>query len=380
MTTLRSVPTGPDVTPPTTRDRTGYALLLSLVVGLNLFGLVMVLSASSVQGAQEGSTWGYFTRQLIWLGLGCVALLVMLRIDYRRWRPLAPFLYGTSLALLVIVLLPGIGVEVNGAQRWIQVGPQRFQPSELAKLGVLLMSASVLAARQKVIRDHRRSLNPVLLLFAPVAGLVLLEPDLGTTIIIGTVVASLLVAAGVPMKPLVKVGGLGAAAALVLAVSADYRRARLLGFIDPWADPQGQTYQSLQSLIGLASGGVDGVGLGESRAKWGFLPNAHTDFIYAVVGEELGLIGTLTVLSLFVMLGLLGYRAALGAPDAFGTLVATGVTTWLLVQAFVNMGGVVGLLPITGVTLPFVSFGGTSLIVNMAAAGLLLNISRQARR
>lgn len=380
MTMLRSVPTGPAVRPATTRDRAGYALLLSLIVGLNLFGLVMVLSASSVQGAEEGSTWGYFTRQLAWLGLGCVALLVMLGIDYRRWRPLAPFLYATSVVLLIVVLLPGIGVDVNGAQRWIQVGPQRFQPSELAKLGVLLMAASVLASRQRVVKDPRRSLNPVVLLFAPVAGLIMLEPDLGTTLIIGAVVVSLLVAAGVPKASLAKVGALGSIAALGLALGADYRRSRLLGFIDPWADPQDQTHQALQSLIGLAGGGVDGVGLGESRAKWGFLPNAHTDFIYAVIGEELGLIGTLTVLALFVMLGLLGYRAALGAPDAFGALVATGVTTWLLVQAFVNMGGVVGLLPITGVTLPFLSFGGTSLIVNMASAGLLLNISRQARR
>lgn len=384
MTTLRSVPTGPDVPdvegpPRPRRDRTGYALLLSLIAGLNLFGLVMVLSASSVQGAQEGSSWTYFTRQLVWLGLGCVALLVMLRIDYRRWRSLAPYIYATSVALLAVVLIPRFGVEVNGSRRWLQVGPQRFQPSELAKLGLMLMAASALAARQRVVRDHRRSLHPVLLLTLPVAALILVEPDLGTTIIVCTIVASQLVGAGVPAKPLLRIGALAAIATAVLAFSADYRRARLLGFIDPWADPQGQTYQSLQSLIGLASGGIDGVGLGESRAKWGFLPNAHTDFIYAVIGEELGLIGTLTVLALFVMFGLLGYRAALGAPDMFGTLVATGITTWLLAQAFVNMGGVVGLLPITGVTLPFMSFGGTSLMVNMAAAGMLLNISRQAR-
>jgi cell division protein FtsW len=207
----------------------------------------------------------------------------------------------------------------------------------------------------------------------------MLQPNLGTTILLGAIVLSLLWVAGTPMLPLTGLAAAGAVLATGLALWAPYRRARVLAFLDPMADYQNGGYQNVQSLVGIASGGITGTGLGESRAKWGFLPEAHTDFIFAIIGEELGMVGALTVVALFVALALLGVRTALQAPDRFGMLLAAGITTWILVQAFVNMGAVVGVLPITGVPLPFVSSGGSSLIFTMAATGLLLNVARQAR-
>lgn len=245
---------------------------------------------------------------------------------------------------------------------------------------MLLFTADLLHRRRHQIRDPRRSINTVLVALVPVCLLVLAQPDLGTTIIIVTITFSVLFVAGAPLGPLARLGAVGVAGAVGLAVLAPYRRARLTGFVDPWDDPLGTGYQTLQSLVGLASGGLEGRGLGESRAKWGFLPNAHTDFIFAIVGEELGLVGALAVIAAFLALGWLGVQVALRAPDLFGTLVAAGITTWLMTQVFVNIGGVIGILPITGVTLPFVSFGGTSLVLNMAAVGILLNIARQSRR
>lgn len=383
--------TGPETSPPPATPagqrhpgRSGrpprrHVTVLWLIGVLNAFGLVMVLSASSVLAAAQGSSWIYFGRHLMWVGLGTVVFLVAAGIDYRWWQRLASVAYMGSVALLAAVLVPGVGIEVWGSRRWIDLGPIQFQPSEVAKLGLLLAVAHWLSGREHVAGDSRRTLRPVLLLTLPVVALIMLEPDLGTTLICVGIVASMLVIGGVPLAPMMKIGFVVTVLAVLAAWFEPYRRERVLAFLDPWSDPSDTTYQSLQSLVGLASGGVSGVGFGESRAKWGFLPNAHTDFIYAVIGEELGLIGTLMVLALFVGLGLLGFSVAMNAPDRFGVLVAGGITTWLLLQAFVNMGAVVGLLPITGVTLPFVSFGGTSLMVNMLAVGVLYNVARGGR-
>ena len=216
---------------------------------------------------------------------------------------------------------------------------------------------------------------PVLTVVGAAAFLIMLQPDLGSTIVMGAIVFSVLFVAGVPLGRLTGVFALGSAGALVLALGKTYRRNRLLAFLHPSKDPSNTTFQINQSLMGVASGRWFGVGLGESRAKWGFLPNAHTDFIFAIIAEELGLVGALLVVALFLAFAVLGIRAALQAPDRFGTLLAAGVTAWILTQAFVNIGGVVGILPITGLTLPFISFGGTSLVVTMAATGLLLNVA-----
>jgi cell division protein FtsW len=357
-----------------------FGWLFAIVVVLNLFGLLMVLSASAVTALYEyGSPWYQFQRQFMWLSIGSVALLVALRIDYRRWRRLSGWLLAASVGLLVLVLVPGLGVNVNGSSRWLGYGQLRMQPSEMAKLAVVLFVADLLARRGDKVRDWRLGLKPVMVVFFVVAVLFLLQPNLGTTVILATVVLIMLYVAGTPLRPLgVTVGILGVGA-VVLAFIEPYRFRRLMAFRDPWADPLNTGFQTVQSQTGIANGGLLGTGLGEGRAKWGFLPEAHTDFIYAIIGEELGLLGALTVVGLFVALGLLGVRVALRAPDRFGMLVATGVTAWILVQAFVNVGAVVGVLPITGVPLPFVSAGGSSLVFTMAAAGILLNIARQAR-
>jgi cell division protein FtsW len=356
-----------------------YLVLLALFVALNVVGLVMVLSASSVEALhEEGSSWRYFNRQAVWVALGGVVLAATMRIDYRSWRRWTGALLAGSFLLLVLVLVPGVGITVNGATRWLGWGPIGIQPSEIAKLALLLWTANLMARRERYVGDPRLTLVPTVLVLGVFAGLVLAQPNLGTTLVLGSIVVVVLFVAGVPLRPLGVTVGFGAAAALVLAMGAGYRRARLTAFLDPWADPGDTGYQTIQSLVGVASGGLSGTGLGASRAKWGFLPYAHTDFIFAIISEELGLIGGVLVVGLFVALGVLGVRAALHAPDRFGMLVAGGITAWFLVQAFVNIGAVIAVLPITGVPLPFVSFGGSSLLVSMAAAGILLNVARQA--
>ncbi|MDP8986973.1 MAG: putative lipid II flippase FtsW [Actinomycetota bacterium] len=354
-----------------------FLLMAVLVAALNGIGLVMVLSASSVQSLAElGSTWGYFTRQATWLGVGTAALACTLAVDYRRWRRLAVPLLALSGVLLVVVLSP-LGVRVNGAQSWLALGPARMQPAELAKLALLLFCADLLARRAHRLHHSALTLRPILVVGGGIAGLMMLQPDLGTTIVLASIVVSVLFLAGVPLVRLTGVLAVASAAFLVLAMSAAYRRDRILAFLHPSQDPMNTGYQLTQSLTGVASGGVFGVGLGASRAKYGFLPNAHTDFIFAIISEELGLLGALLVLGLFVGFAVLGVRIAMHAPDRFGMLVAGGITAWLLAQAAVNVGGVLGLLPITGLTLPYISFGGSSLVVTMAATGILLNIARQ---
>jgi cell division protein FtsW len=361
------------------RSRT-FGGLLGVIVALNLLGLVMVLSASSVSALDTyGSSWYIALRQAIWLAAGTAACVVVARRDYHRWRRWSLPGLAVSGVLLGLVLVPGICMNVNGASRWLGYGPFSLQPSELAKLAVLLFACDLLARRAAWMADLRLTLVPVGAVFGSVAMLLMLQPNLGTTLVIGAIVLSVLYVAGAPLIPLVGVGISGAAAATVLALGASYRRARVLAFLDPWADPLNTGYQNIQSLVGIASGGLTGVGIGESKAKWGFLPYAHTDFIFAIIGEELGLLGALVVVGLFVALCILGAKAASQAPDRFGMLLAAGVTAWFGVQAFVNVGAVIGILPITGVPLPFVSYGGSSLVFSMVGAGLLLNVARQGQ-
>lgn len=381
----RSAPTTrsrrPTMGRPVGRRSGTFLVLLVLVVTLNFIGLVMILSASSVTALDEtGSSWFHFQRQAIWFGLSLVALLVMMRTDYRALGRLSGPALVAAIVMLVAVLVPGVGSSVNGSQRWIVVGPLSLQPSELAKLAVIVFVADLLGRRAGRITDTRLTVRPVLVVLSVVAGLILLQPNLGTALVVALAVFVMMFIAGVPMAPLAAWGMLGTAAAAVLAMSADYRRARVLAFLDPWDDPLNTGYQTIQSLVGIASGGLWGVGLGNGRAKWGFLPYAHTDFIFAVVAEELGLIGAAGVIALFVLVGLVGIKIAIDAPDRFGTIVAAGITTWIVVQAFINMGAVAGRLPITGVPLPFLSAGGSALLANMAAVGVLLNVARQGRR
>jgi cell division protein FtsW len=355
---------------------TPIAVLVGFLCGI---GLLMVLSSSSVQALREsGSSWLYLQRQVMWLTLGTVALGVAVRAPLRFWQRLAAPLLVLSFVLLVVVLLPGIGTSVNGSTRWLEFGPLRLQPSELAKIALLLFGADLLARRAAQVDDPRAALVPMCVVLGGLSALVMLQPDMGTTIVMVLIGGSLLLLAGVPMRRLLPLAAGGLVAGAVLAMSAPYRRARVISFLDPWADAGNTGYQVVQSLVGMGSGQLTGVGLGASRAKWGFLPNAHTDFIFAIIGEELGLLGSLCVIALFAALAYLGARVAVSAEDRFGALIAGGVTAWIAGQALVNMGAVVGLVPVTGVPLPFVSAGGSALVANLFGIGLLLRVARNA--
>jgi cell division protein FtsW len=356
-----------------------FVLLAVVVSALVVMGLVMVLSASSVQALRDfGSSWIVFQRQAMWVFIGSVALAVTLRVDYRIWRkPAVPFAL-LALALLVVVLVPGLGVSVRGSSRWLGTGQFRVQPSEMAKLAILLFAADLLARRGSK-GDVGLAVKPVVVVFAAAAFLVMMQPDMGTTLVLGCIVLSLLFVGGIELRTLGKLLGFAAVGALLLGLVESYRRARLFSFLNPWKDAGNTGYQIVQSLVGLGSGGLTGLGLGASRAKWGFLPNAHTDFIFAILGEEFGMVGSILVVVLFLAFAVIGVRIALRAPDRFGALVAAGITAWVAGQAFLNIGVVIGALPVTGVPLPFLSFGGSSLVFTMVATGILLNIAAQGR-
>ena len=355
-----------------------FGSLAVLVTVLNLIGLVMVLSASSVYALrQHGSAWFFFERQLLYLAAGCIVLLVALRFDYRAWRRVGPLLFVIPAALLLLVLVPGLGVTVNGSARWLGFGFLQFQPSELAKFGLIVFVADLLTRRAASMGDWRATLQPVLLVVGIVAGLIMLQPDLGTTVVIMVAVLAVLFVAGTPLRYLAAVVTGGTAAIFLLGLAEPYRRARLLSFLDPCKQLANRGYQQCQGKVALGSGHLVGVGLGAGRAKWGFLPNAHTDFIFATIGEDLGLVGTVLIVLLFVAFAVLGVHIALRAPDRFGMLLASGVTAWVVGQALINIGTVIDLLPVTGVPLPFVSYGGTALVITMGAVGVLLNVARQ---
>jgi cell division protein FtsW len=355
-----------------------YWLLLAVACALLVVGLVMVLSASSVFAlARQGDSYAYFKRQLLWVAGGAVVMLAVSRIDYRRWRRLGtPLLVAATAGLVYVLVHPG-AVSAYGSTRWISLpGGFTVQPAEFAKLALLLFSAHVLTRKARLLGDVRHLLVPVLPLTLLLAALVMLEPDLGTTLLLCAIAFGMLFVAGTPLLLLGGIGSLGLAAGAALIMSADYRRTRFLSFMNPAADPQNAGYQFIQGRMALGSGGLLGVGLGAGRQKWSYVPNAHTDFIFAIIGEELGLLGTLSILLLFAAFAYAGVRVAQRAPDPFGRYLAGGVTIWIVVQALVNIGAVVGVLPITGVPLPLVSFGGSSMLVLLAATGMLLNVAR----
>jgi cell division protein FtsW len=354
--------------------------VLGLVATLDLIGLVMVLSASSVEAlSQHLSSWYYFERQAMWVGLGAVALAVTMRIDYHRWRRWAALAMAVSMILLLAVLVPHVGVSVGGSSRWLGFGQFRLQPSELVKLTFVVYLADVLARRRERSGEVRSVLGAVGMVFGPAALLIFIQPDMGTTLVLTAIAFGVLWASGLPGLTLAKMAGLGLGLAFIAGMAEPYRKARLLSFLHPWADRATSGYQVVQSMVGLASGGLFGVGLGASKAKWGFLPNAYTDFIFSVISEELGLIGAVFVVALFTTFAVVGLRCSRRAPDNFGGLMAVGIVVWITAQAVLNIGAVIGLLPVTGVPLPFVSFGGSSLVILMAAIGILLNIASQER-
>ncbi len=360
---------------------TSYDLVLVVVVlALTLIGIAMVYSASGIKALDALDDPRYFLGwQSLWAALGLVGMLATSRIDYHRYRVISLPLLVVAIALLAAVLVPSLGTNVNGASRWLRAGPVGIQPAEFAKLALILYLAFWLGARRDRIARGDTAIGFVLVTGA-IGALVFAEPDLGTAIVIGAVALAMYFAAGARLWMFAALAMLSGVLALAGALAHPERVERLMTFIDPWKDPRDAGYQAIQALYGLALGGLSGEGLGAGREKFGFLPFPYTDSIFAILGDELGLVGTLAVMMLFLVLAYRGVRIALGAPDAMGALVATGITTWLVFQAWVNMAVVASLIPMTGITLPFISYGGSSLCVGLIAVGILLNVGRQAAR
>jgi cell division protein FtsW len=360
------------------RPSAAYHLVLGSGGLLILLGLIMVLSASSVASyASSGSSFSVFEKQALWFAMGLPGLVFGLRMPTRYTRKLGYPLLLVSLVALVAVLIPGIGTNVYGARRWIALGPIQIQPSEMAKVALVLAGADLLARKYKRLEDTRHLLIPLVPVALLFAMLVIAEPDMGTSTVLVVILLALLAVAGAPRRVFMwTFSGLFAAFA-ALAVVEPYRLARLTSFADPFKAADGGGYQTVQGLFAIASGGWWGLGLGASRAKWGYLPNQYTDYIFAVIGEELGLLGGLVVISLFALLGFAGFRIAAQAKEPFQQLVAGGITAWIVGQALINMCAVVGLLPVTGVPLPFVSFGGSSLVFTMFGLGILGAVGRE---
>ncbi|MGV9672194.1 MULTISPECIES: putative lipid II flippase FtsW [unclassified Gordonia (in: high G+C Gram-positive bacteria)] len=359
------------------RPLASYHLVLTLALLLTVFGLVMVLSASSVEGySQDGSAYGLFATQVVFALLGLVVFYFTLRLPVRLLRRVAAPLMIVTTILLALVLIPGIGTLSQGARRWFVISGLSVQPSELVKVALCVWGAHLLASRRREHAPLRELLIPLLPVGVLICLLIILEPNLSTTITIAIIVGTLLWFAGLPIKVFSAFAVTGIAIAILLALVEGYRSQRVMSFLGGIDDPQGAGYQARQATYALANGGVFGVGLGQSRAKWNYLPNAHNDFIFAIIGEELGLIGGLLVVMLFVILAFVGFRIAHRCTDPFLRLMTATITVLITAQALINIGYVIGLLPVTGIQLPLLSAGGTSTLTVLAMLGLLANAAR----
>ena len=353
-----------------------YSILYTATLCLLAAGAVMVYSASSAESLQSGGdAAGYLKRYLLFGALGLVGMHFLSRGSLRAARNVTPLILAAGFVLTVAVMVPGVGVTVNGATRWLGAGPVQFQPSELLKVGVILFAAGVLASRPSRLRSIGNMFKPLLLVVGAAAVLLLKQPDMGTAMVICFAMFALLVAAGARMRHLVTLGGSLAALALLMAVVEPYRRERLMSFLDPWGDAGDTGFQGVQAMIAIGSGGLFGVGLGESVQKIHYLPEAHTDMILAIVGEELGLFGIAGLAALYGMIAYAGFRAAKLAKDRYSKLLAAGITSLILCQAVINFFAVMGMAPLTGVPLPFISYGSSNMVVLLGAMGLLLNVA-----
>lgn len=369
-------PVKPDQPPPTT------FYVISLIVAIFvMLGLVMVLSASSIREFHQGySPWRVFNKQAIWAVFGAVALWVCARVPYQFWRRLVvPILIGAT-GLMMLPFVPAVSANVNDANAWVAIGPFSFQPSEFLKVAVLLYCADLLTKRGSEMHDLRRTLMPTLWVAALAASLCLLQGDLGSAIVLSCIVFAVAFVGGTPLVPMAFASVAGAAVGMMFVFSSQRRFSRFTAFLDITGNRDHYSYQTYQAMIAIAQGGTTGAGPGRGLTNLGdYLPLAHSDFIFAVIAEELGLIGVVAVIGGFLILTYCGVQVALAARDRFGQLLAGGIVAWLVVQTVINVGGVTGLMPVTGLTLPFFSAGGSSLFVSMAAAGLLLNVARHAR-
>jgi cell division protein FtsW len=354
--------------------------ILLLAVVLTCFGVVMVYSSSSIMAAKRyGDGFYFLKRQGLFALIGFAVMVLVMQIDYHRLRRLAvPFFLGCA-ALLVAVLIPGLGSHAGGASRWIRLPGFSVQPAELAKLGLVMYMAHSLSKKGEKIRSLKFGFIPYVVVLACLLFLVLLQPDLGSAITLAAVAMMMLLVAGTRLTYVLSMGILAMPFLYFAVMNVDYRRRRIMAFLNPWEDPTNTGFQIIQSWIAIGTGGLFGNGLGEGKQKLFFLPEAHTDFIFAVVGEELGFAGVLVIAAMFLLLVLRGTRAALNAPDDFGRNLAFGVTLLLGLQAFVNIAVVLGLLPTKGLALPFISYGGTSMVTTLLAVGILLNVSSQGQ-
>ena len=355
-------------------------MILGLVLGLVVLGLLMVYSSSFAVGLLAYNNANYFVlRQAVWAAIGLGGMLVLMRMDYHWLRTISPLLMLAAIVTLVAVLVPGIGLERNGAQRWLAMGPlPPVQPSEFAKLALIIYVAAWLSGKGTYIRSFALGFVPFVMMVGIVAGLILLEPDMGTAAVVVLITVTLFFIAGASLTHLLALVGIGGVAAVFLIMTAGYRADRLAAFLRPEDDPSGIGFHTIQLLIALGSGGISGLGLGASRQKFFYIPSAHTDGIFAVVGEELGFIGAMGVLLLFALLIYRGFRVLLRASDEFGALLATGIICWIAYQALINVGGISRAIPMTGIPMPFLSYGGSALATLLAAVGILLSISRYA--
>ena len=359
-----------------------YSILYTATLCLLAGGAVMVYSASSAESLLSGpGDPSYYLKRYVMFGLaGLVLLHLASRHGLRVVRAITPLLLVTSFVLTAAVMVPHVGVTVNGATRWLGAGMFQFQPSELLKVSLVLYAAQLLAARPQSVRTVGTMMKPLLLVVGAACALLMKQPDMGTTMVICFAIGALLVAAGTPMRNLALIGGTLLFLATVLAIAEPYRRERLFSFLDPFADAGDTGFQAVQALTAIGSGGFFGVGLGESVQKIFYLPEAHTDMILAIIGEELGLFGILGLISLYGMIGYAGLRVAKLASDRYSKLLAAGITSLILCQATLNFFAVLGLMPLTGVPLPFISYGASNLVVLLGAMGLLLNVAATGGR
>lgn len=362
-----------------TKSRIDYMFLFA-VLALTAIGLIMILSASPTMALKLGDSYYYLKRHILYLLLGFAALYFGLRLDLellRKWS--APILL-LSLAILMLVYIPGVGKRISGALRWIDFAFFTFQPSEVIKFTMVLFMAHLLSQRKEYMQNFFKGLLLPLLLIGAVATIIIMQPDLGTAVAITSTAFIMLFAAGANLWHLLWVATAGGLSAVGLALSSPYRMQRLLAYVNPWQDPHGIGFHIIQSLLAVGSGGLLGRGLGASRQKFFYLPQQFTDFIFAILCEELGFLGGLGVVVLFIIFVVRGFRIAMTSIENFSYLLAVGLVSWLALQALINLLVVVGLLPTTGIPLPFISYGGTATIVNLFSVGILLNISSQPRR
>lgn len=352
-------------------------LLFFTVVVLLSIGIVMIYSTSAIFAQEKyGDSYYYLKRQAIWIALGLAAFACAVNTDYHSLREHSLTLFLLSIALCAMVFVPGIGRTAGGATRWLWLGGMSIQPSEIAKFALILYLADVLARKQRQIERFWRSIALPLVLSGVLLGLVILQPDLGTTILLALLVVIILFVAGVRLRLLLPLALAALPALYVLIFSSAYRRKRIVAFLNPWADPEGTGFQIIQSFIALGSGGITGLGLAQSRQKFYYLPAAHTDFIFSIIGEETGLFGAGLIVLLFATILVLGMRICWKAPDLYGHLLGLGIVSVISLQALINIAVVTGTLPTKGLPLPFISFGGSSMVLNLFAIGVLMNIGK----